>query len=72
MEDAPFTVKQTLVLTLYSLLFSGLGVFSFLLLANYANLTPQVTNVIHTPCAFFLSLPLSIYWDIILFVSVHG
>ena len=40
-------------LLLYSLLFSGLGVFSFLLLANYANLTPQVTNVIHTPCAFF-------------------
>ena len=26
---------------LYSLLFSGLGIFSFLLLANYTNLTPQ-------------------------------
>ena len=38
---------------LYSLLFSGLGVFSFLLLANYTNLTPQVTNTIHTPGAFF-------------------
>ena len=37
---------------LYSLLFSGLGIFSFLLLANYTNLTPQVTNTIHTPGAF--------------------
>ena len=37
---------------LYSLLFSGLGVFSFLLLANYTNLTPQVTDIIHTPGAF--------------------
>ena len=39
---------------LYSLLFSGLGIFSFLLLANYTNLTPQVTNTIHTPGAFVL------------------
>ncbi len=47
---------------LYSLLFSGLGIFSFLLLANYTNLTPQVTNTIHTPLVhLFLLLPLSIY-----------
>lgn len=33
---------------LYGLLFSGLGVFSFLLLTNYTNLPPQVTDVIHS------------------------
>lgn len=37
---------------LYSLLFSGLGVFSFLLLTNYTNLPPQVTDVIHSAGAF--------------------
>lgn len=33
---------------LYSLLFSGLGVFSFFLLTNYTNLPEQVTNIIHS------------------------
>ena len=34
---------------LYSLLFSGLGIFSFLLLTNYTNLPPQVTDIISSP-----------------------
>lgn len=34
---------------LYSLLFSGLGVFSFLLLTNYTDLPPQVNDVIYSP-----------------------
>ena len=36
---------------LYSLLFSGLGIFSLLLLTNYTNLPPQVTDIIHSPGA---------------------
>ncbi|WP_455592223.1 sensor histidine kinase [Bacteroides sp.] len=41
---------------LYSLLFSGLGVFSFLLLVNYTDLPNNVTNPVHWvgACAFFI------------------
>lgn len=41
---------------LYSLLFSGLGLFSFLLLVNYANLPTTVTNAVHWvgACFFFI------------------
>jgi len=34
---------------LYSLLFSGLGIFSFLLLTNHTNLSPQAADILHTP-----------------------
>ena len=37
----------------YTLLFSGLGAFSFVLLAYYTNLTPQVTDALQSVNAFF-------------------
>lgn len=37
---------------LYSALFSGLGVFSFLLLANHSDLAPKVTDALHSVGAF--------------------
>lgn len=41
---------------LYSLLFSGLGLFSFLLLVNYTDLPATVTNAVHWvgACLFFI------------------
>lgn len=38
---------------LYSALFSGLGVFSFLLLVNHTDLAPQVAEALHSVGAFF-------------------
>lgn len=43
-------VKNTL---LYSALFSGLGVFSFLLLVNHTELAVQVADALHSVGAFF-------------------
>ena len=37
---------------LYGLLFSGLGVFSYLLLANYSELPPQVSDILYSKGAF--------------------
>ncbi|WP_455672800.1 sensor histidine kinase [Phocaeicola sp.] len=37
---------------LYGLLFSGLGVFSYLLLVNYTELSPQVTNILYSKGTF--------------------
>ena len=37
---------------LYGLLFSGLGVFSYLLLANYSELSPQVADILYSKGAF--------------------
>lgn len=36
----------------YGLLFSGLGIFSYLLLANYSELSPQVADVLYSKGAF--------------------
>lgn len=38
---------------LYGLLFSGLGIFSFLFLVNYTDLSPLVANMLYTKEAFF-------------------
>lgn len=37
---------------LYGLLFSGLGIFSYLLLVNYTELTPKVADVLYSKGAF--------------------
>ena len=38
--------------TLYGLLFSGLGAFSYLLLANYSDLSPHVADMLFSKGAF--------------------
>ena len=37
---------------LYGLLFSGLGIFSYLLLVNYTELTPKIADVLYSKGAF--------------------
>lgn len=57
---------------LYGLLFSGLGIFSYLLLVNYTELTPKVADVLYSKGAFVFLLQLSMCWDILHFGSVRG
>lgn len=38
-------MRIKLKILLYGLLFSGLGTFSHLLLVNYTNLSPEVTQI---------------------------
>ncbi len=40
--------------TLYGLLFSGLGAFSYLLLANYSDLSPHVADMLFSQRCFYL------------------
>ena len=57
-------MRMKLKILLYGFLFSGLGTFSYLLLVNYTNLSPEVTDALFSMKAFLFFLSLLISWGI--------
>lgn len=51
-EERTMYIPRINATLLYSALFSGLGVFSFLLLVNHTDLAPQVADALHSVGAF--------------------
>lgn len=50
---------------LYIALFSGLGIFSFLLLINYATFSDRVADMLHSVSTLGSSYWLLMCWDIL-------